>query len=80
MRVEYQPQGVCARQMVFDIEDGVVKNVVIRGGCPGNGLSVARLVEGMDAKEVIRRLDGVRCGFRSTSCGDQLARAVKSAL
>ncbi len=75
------PAGVCARQMDFEIsDDGIVSNVRISGGCPGNSQGVARLAEGRSAEELIRILSGIRCGAKPTSCPDQLAKAVQAAL
>lgn len=76
----YKTNGVCARQLSFDIEDGIVKNVRFVGGCSGNTQGVAKLAEGMKAEELVERLSGIRCGFKSTSCPDQLAKAIKSVL
>ena len=70
-------QGVCSREIHFDIADNKITQVQFVGGCSGNTQGVARLVEGMDVDEAIRRLDGIRCGFKPTSCPDQLARALK---
>ena len=77
--MQYRPRGVCSRLIEFDIEDGKVKNVSFKGGCNGNLQGIARLVEGMDVNEVISRIEGIRCGFKSTSCPDQLAQALKAA-
>ena len=74
---EYATQGVCSRQMIFDIEDNKVKNLNVIGGCNGNLQGIGRLVEGMDVDEVISRVEGIRCGGRPTSCPDQLAKALK---
>lgn len=79
MEYKYTPQGVCSRGIKFEIEDGIVKNVRFSGGCSGNTQGVAALVEGMKAEDVVSRLSGIRCGFKGTSCPDQLARAVKEA-
>lgn len=79
MTVRYQTRGTCARQITFDLEDGIVRNVRFDGGCSGNAKGVSALVEGMTADEAIRRLEGIRCGFKSTSCPDQLAQALKQA-
>ena len=77
----YKTSGVCSREIHFDIDDaGKVRNVKFVGGCAGNTVGVAALVEGMDAKEAVRRLEGIPCGFKSTSCPDQLARALKGAM
>lgn len=80
MAFTYTPRGVCSRKITFDIEDGRLKNVQFQGGCHGNGQGVAALAEGMPAEEAVRRLSGIRCGLKSTSCPDQLARAVQEAL
>lgn len=77
--MQYRPRGVCSRLIEFDIEDGKVKKVSFEGGCNGNLQGIARLVEGMDVNEVISRIEGIRCGFKSTSCPDQLAQALKAA-
>ena len=76
----YQTKGVCASQISFDVEDGLVKNVKFLGGCSGNTQGVATLVEGMPVQEVIKRLEGIRCGFKPSSCPDQLAQALKETL
>lgn len=75
--MNYKTSGVCSQQINFDIEGNKLKNVQFIGGCSGNTQGVARLVEGMDIDEVIGRLEGIRCGFRPTSCPDQLAKALK---
>ena len=76
----YKTQGVCSQTIDFDIEDGKVRNVRFYGGCNGNTQGVARLVEGMDVNEAIARMEGIQCGFKGTSCPDQLAKALKQAL
>lgn len=73
----YKTKGVCSQQIKFDVEDGKVKNVEFYGGCHGNLQGIGKLVEGMDVNEVINRLEGIKCGFKSTSCPDQLAQALK---
>ena len=73
----YKTKGVCTREISFEVKDNKLMNVRFVGGCPGNTQGVARLVEGMDVDEVIRRLNGIHCGFRPTSCPDQLVRALK---
>ena len=80
MQYEYNTKGTCSRQIIFDIEDGKVKNVQYIGGCNGNLKGIGKLVEGMDAQEVITRLEGTTCGMKNTSCPDQLAKALKQAL
>lgn len=80
MKFTYRPKGVCSQLMEMDIEDGKIRGLVVTGGCSGNLRGISRLVEGMEAEEVIRRLEGTKCGMNSTSCPDQLARALKLAL
>lgn len=75
--MRYKTSGVCAAAIDFDVEDGIVKNVKFLGGCNGNTQGIARLVEGMPVEEVISRLEGIQCGFKSTSCPDQLSKALK---
>lgn len=76
----YKTKGVCAQAIEFEIsEDQKVQEVKFQGGCSGNTQGVARLVEGMDVQEAIRRLEGIRCGLKPTSCPDQLAQALKQA-
>lgn len=76
----YIPSGVCSKQIDFSIENGLVRSVSFTGGCSGNLAGIAKLIEGMPAKVVIQKLSGVRCGDKATSCPDQLAKALKSAL
>ena len=78
MQYEYKTKGTCSQRIFFDIEDGKVKNVQFVGGCNGNLKGIAALVEGMDAEEVISRVEGIRCGMKGTSCPDQLACALES--
>lgn len=80
MQYSYKPRGVCSRMITFDIEDNIVKNISFSGGCSGNTKGLSALAEGMTANEVIRRLSGIRCGFKGTSCPDQLAKAVAEAI
>ena len=79
MEYTYKTKGVCARKIDFEITDGKVHNVRFTGGCGGNTQGVAALAEGMDANELVARLSGIRCGFKGTSCPDQLASAIKEA-
>ena len=79
MQYEYKTKGTCSRSILFDIEDGKVKNVQFIGGCNGNLKGIGALVEGMDVQDVISRVEGIRCGMKSTSCPDQLAKALKEA-
>lgn len=80
MQYEYKTSGTCSQRILFDIEEGKVKNVTFLGGCNGNLKGIGALVEGMDAQEVVSRLEGTTCGMKATSCPDQLARAIKQAL
>ncbi len=76
----YQTQGVCSKNISFDIKDNKVYNVQFTGGCHGNLQGIGKLVEGMEVDEVISRIEGIKCGPKSTSCPDQLARALKEAV
>ena len=76
----YKTSGVCSRQIDFDIVDGKVHNVHFTGGCNGNLQGIGHLIEGMEVHEVISRLEGIRCGMKSTSCPDQLSKALKERL
>lgn len=75
----YRTKGVCSSLIEIELDGNVVKSAAIRGGCDGNGKGVARLVVGMTVEEVQKKLSGVTCGFRNTSCPDQLAKAVMEA-
>jgi uncharacterized protein (TIGR03905 family) len=76
----FTPRGVCSRGIEIELENGIIQNVTFHGGCAGNTQGVATLCRGMRAEEAIERLSGIRCGFKSTSCPDQLALALKEAL
>ena len=78
--VEYKTSGTCSRMITVEVEDGIVTDCIITGGCHGNTQGVASLVKGMRAEEAISRLKGIKCGFKSTSCPDQLACALEEAL
>ena len=78
--MKYTTKGTCSRFIDFDLVDGIVKNVVFTGGCNGNLKGIAALVEGMEANEAIKRLTGITCGMKATSCPDQLAKALEEAL
>ena len=78
MTIRICPQGVCSREMELKVEDGVIRHMEVRGGCHGNLQGISRLVEGMTVDEVIRRLEGIHCGFKSTSCPDLLAQGLKN--
>lgn len=73
----YQTHGVCSREINFDIVDNKLMNVSFKGGCNGNLQGISKLVEGMDIDEVIKRVEGIHCGARSTSCPDQLSKALR---
>lgn len=77
----YKTKGVCSQAIQFELDDNKkVHNVQFIGGCSGNTQGIASLVEGMDAEEVINRLEGIKCGHRPTSCPDQLSIAIKEAI
>ena len=80
MQYEYKTKGTCSRSILFDIEDGKVKNVQFIGGCNGNLKGIGALVEGMNVQDVISRVEGIQCGMKSTSCPDQLAQALTEAV
>ena len=80
MQYEYKTKGTCSQKIFFEIEDGKLRNVQYLGGCNGNLKGIGSLVEGMDAREVAARLEGTTCGFKPTSCPDQLAKAIREAL
>ena len=80
MDYEYKTRGVCSRRITFSVEEGVVKNVFFDGGCNGNGKGVSALVEGMTVEEAVRRMKGIKCGMKNTSCPDQLAQALELAV
>lgn len=77
MHYTYKTKGTCSSFIDFDIEDGIVRNVRFQGGCSGNTQGVGKLVEGMKKEDVIERIEGILCGRKSTSCPDQLAKALK---
>ena len=80
MTIDYKTKGTCSSRMRIEVEDGVVRDIQITGGCDGNLQGLSRLVTGMKVEEAIRRLEGIRCGFKPTSCPDQLAQALKESL
>lgn len=77
MEYVYTPKGVCSSKMIFQIEGNVIKSVKIIGGCAGNTVGISKLVQGLTIDEVIKRLKGIPCGFKGTSCPDQLAIALE---
>jgi uncharacterized protein (TIGR03905 family) len=80
MAFQYRTKGVCSRNISFDIVDGKITGVHFDGGCSGNTKGIAALVEGMPVEDAIRRMEGIQCGFKGTSCPDQLAKAIRQAL
>ena len=74
--IRYNTRGTCSRAINIEVEDGIVKSVEFEGGCSGNTQGVARLVEGMEVDIAISKLEGIKCGFKGTSCPDQLAKAL----
>ena len=77
MEYKFTPQGVCSMKMIFDIENNIINSLKIIGGCPGNTVGISKLVEGMKIKDIIKKLKGIPCGYRGTSCPDQIARALE---
>jgi len=80
MKYSYKTKGTCSREIHFEVEDGILKNVEFIGGCNGNLKGIGSLVEGMEVEDVIERLEGITCGFKPTSCPDQLAKALKESV
>lgn len=76
-KYNYRTQGTCSSQIVLDVENGVINEVEFFGGCNGNLQGISSLVKGMKCEDVIARLEGIKCGFKPTSCPDQLAQALK---
>ena len=80
MTTTYRPKGVCSRLMRVEVEDGIIRQVEVQGGCSGNLQGISRLLVGMPVQQAIERMEGVRCGGKPTSCPDQLAKALRQAL
>ena len=80
MRYSYNMKGTCAVNVSFDLEDGKLSNVIFLGGCNGNLKAIAKLVAGKNAREIADILEGNTCGYKTTSCGDQLSKAINEAL
>ena len=74
---EYIPNGVCSSKMIFKIENNVILDVIVIGGCPGNGLGIRELCKNQKIDDIIDELEGIRCGSKNTSCPDQLSKALK---
>lgn len=77
MKHTYSTQGACSKEIIVDVEDGVIRDVEFYGGCNGNLQGICSLVRGMKVDEVLARLEGIRCGYRNTSCPDQLCKALR---
>lgn len=77
MKITYRPKGVCSQLMDIEVEDGKIESVKVTGGCSGNLQGISSLLKGMDVDEAISRMEGIRCGIKSTSCPDQIAQALK---
>lgn len=80
MTFDYTPKGVCSRKFTIEVEDGKIGDIAIVGGCSGNLQGLAALLKGMDVEDAVKRMEGIRCGFKSTSCPDQMAHALKTIL
>lgn len=81
MVIEYKPQHVCSQKYIIDVNDGIINNIEVIGGCQGNLHGISSLLKGMKVEEAIARLEGIKCRgsrTRETSCPDQIARALKS--
>ncbi len=76
----FYPEGVCSMMIEIELDGNIIKDVVFTGGCNGNLSGISKLIKGMDAGEVISRLEGTTCGFKDTSCPDQLSKALRKAL
>ena len=79
MEYRFKPQGVCSSEMIIELDGDIIKSVEIIGGCAGNTVGVSKLIEGMKIDEAIKRLKGIPCGFKSTSCPDQLSIELEEA-
>lgn len=77
MEYHYKPNGVCSYEMIIEVEEDIIKKVTIVGGCAGNTKGISKLVEGMKIDDVIQKLKGIPCGYKGTSCPDQLAIALE---
>ena len=80
MTIQYAPKGVCSRAFQIEVEEGVIQSVQVVGGCDGNLKGLSSLLRGMRVEDAISRMEGIRCGMKPTSCPDQLAQALKTAL
>lgn len=80
MHITYRPKGVCSQRFEIDIEDGRIEKVEVKGGCDGNLQGISRLLVGMKVEDAVERLEGIRCGYKKTSCPDQLSKALKKCI
>lgn len=80
LTIQYKPKGVCSQQMTVKVENGIVQEIQVLGGCSGNLQGISKLLPGMQAEEAIARMAGIKCGYKATSCPDQLAKALRVAL
>lgn len=80
MHISYRPKGVCSQLMTIDVEDGIIEKVEVVGGCSGNLQGISRLLVGMRVSDAVEKLEGIRCGYKPTSCPDQLAKALKTCI
>lgn len=80
MNIVYKPKGVCSQLMTIDVENDIIKKVEVKGGCSGNLQGISKLLVGMPVKEAIEKMEGIRCGNKSTSCPDQLAQALRKCI
>ena len=78
--LEFYPQGVCSRKMIISYEDGIIKDFVVEGGCNGNLKGIKALILGQKIDEIADKLEGITCGFKGTSCPDQLSKALRKIL
>lgn len=76
--MRYITSGTCSKAIDIEVKDGIVESVVFLGGCPGNLIGIGELVKGMKVEDVISKCEGIRCGYKNTSCPDQLAKALKA--
>lgn len=79
LKYSYKTKGTCSQQIDLEINDGIVTNVKFHGGCNGNSKAISKLIEGLDADQIAEKLAGIQCGFKNTSCADQLSKAVLAA-
>lgn len=80
MHIEYRPKGVCSQLMTIDVENGIIEKVEVKGGCSGNLQGISQLLVGMKAEDAVKKMEGIRCGYKATSCPDQLAQALKKCI